>query len=167
MKKLYCIVATIVAVIFFTSAIETTPAQSRVGYKAPNFTISNGGQPFSLQHFRGEYVLLTFWSSVDPVSRLDNKSREREARLHGLKHVSVNFDRSEGVFQAITRTDGTHSTTQLFCPEAQREAIIKNWHLDEAGYCSYLIGPDGDIAAVNPGREELAQATAASNLARR
>ena len=136
----------------FTSAYYSAPADSRIGYKAPALVLGDKNNDLSpLQQHRGENVLLSFWSSDDPESRLSNIGYDRMVRSmdQGFIHVSVNLDRSESVFNAIIAVDNLDRSAQFHSSPEVRESIIKSWRLEE-GYHSFLLDGNGKIIAVDP-----------------
>ncbi len=156
MKKLSLIVVALLAIfMIFASATSTTPATGRVGSVAPNLSFESDGQQLSLQQFKGKCVLLTMWSTVDPVSRLRNKQYNNVCAGHdAITHIAINLDRSEAVWKATLKADGVAPTMQARCEGEAREKLENPWHLDES-LDSYLIGPDGSIVAINPTAEQL------------
>lgn len=159
MNKTLLTIATIGLLTLFSSAYYSAPADSRIGYKAPSLVLGNDNNDLSpLRQHRDENVLLTFWSSDDAESRMEDMRYDRLARSshHGYTHVSVNLDRSTSVFNAVVEVNdldrSTHFTTSL---EAQ-ETIIKNWRL-EGGYHSFLLNKDGEIVAIDPDEQVLAR----------
>ncbi len=157
MKKLSLIVVALLAVfLIFASATGTTPATGRVGYVAPNLSFESEGRQLSLQQFKGQCVVLTLWSTVEPISRLRNKQYATRCDEHeAITHISINLDRSEAVWHATLKADGVSPTLQAHCDVEARKKLEGPWHLDES-LDSYLIGPDGIIIAVNPTAEQLA-----------
>jgi len=158
MNKKLLTIAVLGLLILFTSAYYSAPADSRVGYKAPKLVLGNGNNDLSpLQLHHGENVLLTFWSSADACSRLENLHYDRLARQDGLAyvHVSVNMDRSTSVFNSVvTLDDLDRSANYSTTPEAQ-EVITRSWRL-ENGYHSFLIDSQGLIVAIDPDDQLLA-----------
>ena len=71
-----------------------------------------------------------------------------------VRHISVNLDRSAGLFNQIVTRDNLDSDAQFNVQGKQAERIIADYDLDN-GYGSYLIGPDGHIAAINPSISNL------------
>jgi hypothetical protein len=142
----------------FTSAYYSAPADSRIGYKAPALVldINNGLSP--LQQHRGENILLTFWSSADAQSRLDNMRYDRLSRDAGERytHVSVNMDRSISVFNNVIALDNLDRSAQFFSSLETQDEIIKNWRLEEA-YHTFLLDASGMIIAIDPDEKTLAQ----------
>ena len=147
MKKVIFTAATLALLTLFTSAYSNRTADARVGYQAPNFTFEQGDSIVSLQQFRGQEVIVTFWSTTAVQSRLDNMRHDREARTRGLAHISVNMDHSEGVYTMAVIVDRLRRSTQFHADSAQQQSLSQAWRL-EKGYNSFLIGPDGRIEQV-------------------
>ncbi len=145
----------------FTSAYYSAPADSRIGYKAPQLVLGDNNNDLSpVQQHRGENVLLSFWASNDAQSRLNNMHYDR--LLHGLNngliHVSVNLDRSPSVFNTIVAIDSLDRSTQFHSSAEVRESIIKNWRLND-GFHSFLLNGDGKIIAIDPDERTLLSST--------
>ena len=143
----------------FTSAYYSAPADSRIGYKAPALVLGNNNNGLSpLQQHRGENILLTFWSSADVESRLINKHYDGLSRIDGMAftHVSVNLDRSEGVFSSIVALDSLDRTAHFSTTLEAQEVIVKSWRLED-GYHSFLIDAQGRITAIDPDDKTLAR----------
>ncbi len=158
MNKTLLTIAIVLLLALLSSAYYTAPADSRIGYRAPSLVLGNNNDLSPLQQHRGEMVLLTFWSSADASSRLDNMRYDRLSRQEGAPfiHVSVNLDRSESVFNGVVDIDNLDRSAHFGTSVAAQKSIIKNWRLDE-GYHSFLIDADGKIAAVDPDEAMLAR----------
>lgn len=154
-KSLFAL-ATLAILLVFTSAYYTTPADGRVGYQAPSLTMTTPEGTQSLSQLRGSYVVVTFWSSLRPDSRIDNMQQARLARLNGMKHVSVNMDESEAMYSQLVNVDNLHSTLQWHCDSASQEKVRRIWR-QEGEYCSFLIDPEGRIVKKDPDPQDLAQ----------
>lgn len=159
MNKTLLTIATLGLLILFTSAYYSAPADSRIGYKAPSLALGNSNNGLSpLQQHRGSNVLLTFWSSADPQSRLDNMHYDRLSRdaQDRYTHVSVNMDRSVNVFNSAIDLDDLDRSAQFFSSVEAQEDIVKSWRLDD-GYHSFLLDAQGVIIAVDPDEKTLSQ----------
>ena len=160
MNKTLLTIAILGLLTLFSSAYYTAPADSRIGYKAPMLVLGNDNNNNNdlspLQQHRGENILLTFWSSADAVSRLDNMRSDRLSRLDGMGfiHVSVNLDRSENVFKSIVDLDNLDRSAH-FTAASNANQIIKAWRLNE-GFHTFLIDRHGKIVAVDPTDKDLA-----------
>jgi len=159
MNKTLLTIAVLVLLTLLTSAYYSAPADSRIGYKAPSLVLgddSNGLSP--LQQHRGENILLTFWTSADPQSRLDDMRYDLLARRHDKHyiHVSVNLDRSTSVFNTIVALDSLDRSTHYTVSPEERDAVIKGWRLDE-GLHSFLLDGEGKITAVDPSEAALSR----------
>ena len=157
MNKSLLIIAILGLLTLFTSAYYSAPADSRIGCKAPSLQLGNSNNDLSpLKQYRGEKILLTFWSSDDAESRLNNMRYDRMSRGDGIDytHVSVNLDRSESVFNQIVAIDNLDRSAQFTTAEDMQDDIIKSWRLED-GYHSFLIDPNGVIIAIDPTPESL------------
>ncbi len=157
MNKTLLILAVLGLLTLFTSAYYSAPADSRIGYKAPALVLGDKNNDLSpLQQQRGEKVLLSFWSSDDPESRLDNLRYDRLVRGmdDGVVHVSVNLDRSESVYNAVLTVDELDRSTHYHSSAEVQESIIKSWRLED-GYHSFLLDEAGKIIAIDPDRSTL------------
>ncbi len=159
MSKTLLTIAVLGLLTLFTSAYYSAPADSRIGYKAPALALGDSNNGLSpLQQHRGSNVLLTFWSSADAQSRLDNMHYDRLAKDESAHytHVSVNMDRSMSVFNSVIALDDLDRSAQFFSSLETRDNIVKNWRLDE-GYHSFLLDAQGTIIAIDPDAHTLAQ----------
>ena len=147
MNKIFITIATMALLTLFTSAYNNQMADSRVGYQAPNFTVERGDSTVSLQQLRGQRVMVTFWSTTDGESRLSNMKHDRNSTHDGMTHLSVNMDRSEGVYQMAIRMDRLHKKSQFHADSAQQEELTKAWRLDGRSN-TFIIGPDGRIEEI-------------------
>lgn len=156
MSKSLFTIATLALLLVFTSAYYTTPADGRVGYQAPSLTLTDGTEEQSLSHLRGEYVVVTFWASTKPESRIANLTLNRLTHQHGIQHVSVNMDESEAMYRQLIAVDQLHSQWQWHCDQASQDKMRRTWR-QESEYCSFLIDPEGRIIQKNPTAQDLAQ----------
>jgi len=157
MNKTLLTIAFVTLLTLLTSAYYSAPADGRIGYKAPSLVLGNNNDLSPLQQHRGETVLLTFWTSTDVQSRLDNMRYDRLSRQEGARftHVSVNMDRSTSVFNTIVQLDNLDRSAHFIATAGSQESIIKSWRLND-GYHSFLIDPRGEIMAVDPDDNMLA-----------
>lgn len=140
-----------------TSAYYSAPADSRIGFRAPSLVLgddSNGLSP--LQQHHGENILLSFWTSADAQSRLDDVRYDRLSRQlnNHYIHVSINLDRSVGVFNSVVTIDNLDRSTHYTVSPEVRDAVIKGWRLD-GGFHSFLLDGEGKIIAVDPDEKTL------------
>lgn len=135
----------------FGSRMIGVQSQPERGEMAPDFAVTRNDSTVSLHDLRGKYVLVDFWSSADANSRL--KSNEyntlRVTDTGRLKRVSVNFDRSEELFNEIVTRDHLDPDQQYFAGSTDFDKLIQDYGVNQ-GYNSYLIDPQGKIIAVNP-----------------
>ncbi|MGM9804712.1 MAG: TlpA family protein disulfide reductase [Muribaculaceae bacterium] len=157
MKKALLAIVTFAILLIFPSAYSSKTIDSRIGYQAPNFTVSNSDTAVSLQMMRGKYVLLTFWSSDDANSRISNIHYNRVASNNSkVQHLAVNYDRSEKVFDQVTLIDNLLHGTQFHDNQGSESTLHKTYRINEKGYRTVLINPHGEIISENPSDSELA-----------
>ena len=158
MNKTFLAIAVVGLLTLFTSAYYSAPADSRIGYKTPALILDNNNGLSPLQQHRDENILLTFWSSADAVSRLENMRYDRLSRQDGVTytHVSVNMDRNQSVFNSIVTIDNLDRSAQFSTSTEVQDDIIRSWRL-ENGYHSFLIDAQGKIVAIDPDEQALAK----------
>ena len=147
-KKLIAIV--VLTLTLLTSSRYVTPRDGREGYQAPTMQLSNASTSLSLQEFKGDYVIVTFWSSAEPTSRLANKQLEKLAEAKGFRHIAVNLDRSEGLFQQLVAADGLNPSLQFHIDPNEQEHLLASWRQRPGALSSFLIDPQGRIVRENP-----------------
>lgn len=159
MNKILLTIAVLGLLTLLTSAYYSAPADSRIGFKAPSLVLGDDNNGLSpLQQHHGENILLTFWTSADAQSRLDDMRFDRLSRQQNKHyiHVSVNLDRSAGVFNSIVALDNLDRSTHYTVSSEVRDAVIKGWRLDE-GFHSFLLDGEGKIIAVDPDEATLSR----------
>ena len=157
MNKTLLSIAVLGLLTLFTSAYYSAPADSRIGYKAPALALGDSNNDLSpLQQHLGSNVLLTFWSTANAQSRLDNMRYDRLSRDENAHytHVSVNMDRSASVFNYAIAIDNLDRSAQFFSSVEAQDGIVKRWRLEE-GYHSFLLDAEGTIIAVDPDEDML------------
>lgn len=140
-----------------TSAYYSAPADGRIGYKAPALVLGDDHNDLSpLQQHHGENILLTFWTSADAQSRLEDMRYDRLSRQQGMNynHVSVNMDRSVSVFNAVVALDSLDRSTHYTASLDAQETLMKSWRLEE-GFHSFLLDGNGKIIAIDPDEATL------------
>lgn len=146
-KSVISLTALALFILFATSG-NYSPAESAVGSMAPNFTVSNADTTLSLQQLRGNYVLVTFWDSTQPESRIANISHDRFAAKAGFTHIAINTDRSQAVFGQLCRLDNLNTATQFHCGDNRQ--LLSEWKQLDGPLHSFLIDPQGTIIAIDP-----------------
>ena len=157
MNKTFLTIAVLGLLTLLTSAYYSAPADSRIGYKAPSLILGNDNNDLSpLQQHRGENILLTFWSSSDAQSRLEDMRYDRLSRQDGMRyiHVSVNLDRSVSVFNSIVTMENLDRSTHYAVSPEKQESVIQSWRLED-GFHSFLLDGEGKIIAVDPDTKTL------------
>lgn len=155
MNKFLLAAATLCVLMIFSSARYIVPADSRIGYQAPALQVSNDKGSLSLAQLRGEYVLVTFWASNQPQSRIDNVRYANVAKqTDAVTYVGVNLDHSDAMLDQLVTVDGLDAGSQFRIADSELNHYLRNWR-QNGEFCSFLIGPDGKVVAKNPTAESV------------
>ena len=163
MKKTIGLLLLAVAVCIISVAAYTERVyQPREGYRAPSFeltALSDTSTTLRLADLKGQYVLLSFWSAADPMSRMRNMNNDVIARRvddalppdarDTLNFISVNFDSSRRLVEEIAARDSLNLRDILLAAGPDSRRLRSDYHLID-GYRSYLIDPAGRVIARNP-----------------
>lgn len=158
------------AVCLFSIAAYTERIyQPTSGFRAPDFTVSaltDTATTTSLASLRGRFVVLSFWASSDPASRMrnmtyDSMTRKIDASLPAgedpVAFLSVNFDSSRKLVEQIARRDSINPSDISFASGATARRLISDYRLAD-GYRAYLIDPSGHVVARNPSEATIRRA---------
>ena len=140
-----------------TSARYTTPSDGRVGFQAPSLALSNADTTVQLQDLRGQYVVVTFWSSAQPTSRISNAKLSEAATNNEIVYLAVNMDRSRGLFEQLITVDQLDGKAQFHIDIDAQEQIMQSWRQNSGDFSSFLIDPQGKIVKKNPTVDDIAQ----------
>lgn len=128
-----------------------TLQQIKPGYPAPLFSApSPEGKSTSLEQFRGKYVLLDFWASwcgpcLEKIPELKRIHKEYGAKLDILG-ISLDQDKEKWITAINKYQLNWHHVSEL---KYWSGNISKSYNIS-AIPATMLIGPDGNILAINP-----------------
>lgn len=155
MKKAIMLIATFALVVVILTAFAGKPTAPVKGYLAPELSMKNDSTDFTIENYRGQYLLVTFWSSSDAGSRIRcNEYTNAATSNEELSHIGINFDSSENLFNEYVKRDNLQASSQYHVTGNQAMTIIDNYHLDR-GLHSFMIDPQGIIVAVDPDTKTL------------
>lgn len=157
MKKLFSTIALFAVMLVVTSAKDSDMTYLTEGDKAPALRVENSSGAIDLKDCKGEYVLLTFWSTSDAQSRSDcnmYSSWFKKNAPENVKHISVNFDFERILFDEIVKLDNLDADTQFNLQGIAAAKLQEEYNLQE-GYGSVLIDREGRIKRFNPSVSEL------------
>lgn len=145
------------AVFVLTSSYSDRQFGANPGQKVAPIELHNSAMTANLADMKGSYVLLSFWSSNDAVSRqLCKRYDTYQRHSTSTRHVSICLDSDKALFDAIVARDGLDPKTQFILGDKAAEKLRRDYHLDGT-LGTLLIGPDGRVVAVNPSEIRLAQ----------
>lgn len=157
MRKTLFTIALMAMMLFSTSALNKHRAGLEIGETAPELILSQADNDIKLSQLRGDYVLLTFWSSADAASRIECNRYSAWINANAsekLRHLSVNFDEHPELMAEIVKRDNLDENAQFNVSGQQAAKIINDYGLSR-GFGSVLIGPDGRVLRFDPEKSEL------------
>ncbi len=155
MKKTLFTIVTACVLLVFLAANSSNPKGNGLGRIAPNFVTENEFRRFELQRNNENYVLLTFWNSVDAESRIANVTYDRALKnVKGIEYIAINFDKSYGVYREMLKLDGVNSVKQFYDCDGEEGKLYSRYGLKK-GMKSLLLDKSGKVIAENPTVREL------------
>lgn len=157
LKKTILIFSFFIGLLITSSGFNKTSLNTSIGKELPAIANEQINNVLKECENNGKYVLLSFWSTSDALSRQSVNDYTSWLKTNGNSKIdllSVNFDKSERLFQEIVKRDGLDSEMQFNVSGNQAYKIKDEFHLNK-GYGSILLDPTGKIIAHNPTREEL------------
>ena len=145
----------------FTSFVDNTTGGLKAGDVAPDFKIeptsnSSENNKFTLSQMRGKPVLLTFWASYDPESRMENIRLNRALKQISseVEMVSISFDEYNSIFKETIRMDRINLSNCYLVIDGDESNLFKTYKLNQ-GFKSFLLDADGVILSSNVTASEL------------
>ncbi len=126
--------------------------------KAPSFRLQDAQERmYSLEDFKGKYLLMDFWASWCAPCRVKNKELNKcyqELKDMGLQVVSVSLDDDRGKWLQAVQEDRI-SWLQLADLDGFKKSKVREAYKVERVPTVYLIGPEGEVLVTDPSLEEI------------
>lgn len=164
MKKTFGIIALFTVIVLSLSAHTARVVEAIPGRKAPDFNLtanSSDSLPSSFNVTKlldKGYLLINFWDSTDPSSRIyaaDYDSAADTLENARVRVISVNFDENAAIYDEVVRVDGLNPSRQYRLTGSEAERVRALYHL-EGGFRSVLVDSTGTIRAIDPAPALLA-----------
>ncbi len=128
-----------------------------VGEKAPDINLPDtSGKIISLSSLKGKYLLLDFWASWDPVSRVQQQYNRRAFQKYSHQPFaiySVSLDPEVPAWKSAIISDKL-TWIQVNDPKVWSGAAARQYKLDSIPF-NFLINPDGVIIGKAMYRDSL------------
>jgi len=162
MKKTIMIIALFAVLLFTVSSRSARDLRASRGFASPELALVNvsDSSEMNLSDLKGRFVLVNFWAAYDAESRIaahdfDRLAAETDSRQLCL--LQINLDPGSRLFREIVRRDRLNEAQQFKVSARQEADVVHAFNLG-SGLQSYLIDPDGEIVAVNPTPQAVADA---------
>lgn len=162
MKKLSILIAGFAIMLLSVSAFADKRREAAIGSQVPAVVLSGSDSTVSLESLKGKWVILSFWSAADAMSRMSqnevsrfSKSLKDEGAAGNIEFVSVNFDRSERLMQEIVKLDNLESDSQIHISDSSEEIELRNAFRMNEGLRTFIINPEGILVEADPSCESL------------
>lgn len=163
MKKIAYLIATFAVLLFTSSGFNEDIFNPVTGNPAAPLNLENSTGTLSLDDYKGEYVLLSFWRSDDGASRAEcNRAKAIANAAAGtevpVKHIGINMDEDADLFEALAQSDGLDAASQynVSGDAARRVASAYGLH---GNLGTLLLDKDGRILAVNADQDTFDRLT--------
>lgn len=155
-------IAIFAVVLISLSAHSGREFEAAEGYNAPLFSLTDttgdSARVVSLADMKGQFVLVHFWDSCNPSSRINAIEYDRFAARCGSEQqfvlLSVNLDDNEALYREIIKSDKLNEETQFHVAGTDALRLIDAYNLQQ-GMNSFLLSPEGRVIAVNPVVQQL------------
>ena len=163
MKKLSILIAGFAILLLTASSFADKRREASLGSQIPELVLSQNDSVMTLEALKGKWVVLSFWSASDAVSRVTRNEVNRfsnymreHSKAENIEIVSVNFDRSESLMNEISRLDNLDdSSLQFHVSDSGQESEIRDAFCMNAGLRTFIINPEGVLVEADPTFERL------------
>lgn len=165
MKRFYLFIIGLSILILSSASLLESGRQAALGKNVPQIALYQDGHnnPSMLDEFRGKWVILSFWSSTDANSRLNQSlingfvrdRRAEDSTDDKLEFISVNFDESSSLKAEIIRIDGLTEGLHFSEQDPLKQDNFKSMFRMNEGLRTFIINPEGVLVATDPSVNEL------------
>lgn len=142
----------------FLMSVNGVATSKDANPQSPRFEIENSYRSVSSHAGDSGFLLLQFWDASDASSRIKAatlSARLRTAPVAGMSYAGVYTGSDRNLFNAVAAADGMDLRNQFMLSEsADADNIFAEFSLSTGNH-TFLINPQGRIAAINPSMEEI------------
>lgn len=151
----YLVNIALVTVLIITTAFITKEDLSKgvkVGNMAPDIEL--GEIRIKPSEVKDKYTLISFWTSYDINSRIENVRLHEVAKKNDLEIISISFDKYESIFNEVSKKDNTNGENSFCVTDGNKSKVYKTYKIDR-GNKNFLINKEGKIIARNISHKEV------------
>lgn len=128
-----------------------------IGKTAPSLTFASGTSLDTIPETEGKYIIINFWSSDDPASRILNR---RISDIHSslssskVTFISVCMDNDDSLSKEIAAADKISERTISISVKDLSPQVTEDFQT-ASGNRSFIIDPFGNLADISPLPESI------------
>jgi hypothetical protein len=184
MKKTMILIAAFAMLLTSLSAAVDNRREAAYGKEAPIVIAEQNGATTSLEAMHGKWVVLSFWSTTDPMSRMTqnriasiaksesdatNSTAGNDAEIEfktpagvyslgnntKTEVLSINFDSDESLMNEIVKIDNLLESSQARVVSNQEIKRLCSAFGMNNGLRTFIIDPNGKVAMADPDEQTL------------
>ena len=108
----------------------------------------------AIENNKGKYIILNFWSSYNPETRVNNIMLNDIAKSdsNNVAMICVSFDKFESVYQETIKSDSLNNTVNILVKDGFDSQTAQKYGIDK-GFGNFIIDPQGVIIKKNVNAE--------------
>ena len=137
-------------IVFLSSAAHTEQAKAEAGHEAPALVVSNSAGVVKLSALRGKYVVINFWNSADPQSRINNALFDRALADSdsGIEYIAICTDSTPELFGCVLEADGLREARQFIYDRNLAGTLLSDYCAPGES-ATYLIDPETKVVTMS------------------
>ncbi len=165
MKRIYLFFIGLSMLILSSASLLDSNRQVALGKYLPSIALHQNGNntPRMLDEFKGKWVVLSFWSSTDAASRLNQslingylrEMKQDTSADEKFEFLSVNFDDSSSLTAELIRVDGLTEGLHFSERDPLKQKDFRSMFRMNEGLRTFLINPEGVLVATDLSVSEL------------
>lgn len=155
-KTKYFISALAIAA-FLSSSMPLGSRSIEIGKEAPAITLSSNANINSLASLKGKYVVVNFWSSKDPASRITNSHLAKLIKnlpQGKIRFVSICVDDDQFISKEIIKADKLSEDALFLSINDLAPDVAVDFQI-ATGNRSFLMDPYNHLVSISPSDNDI------------
>lgn len=142
---------------FLSSSMPMGSRSLEIGKEAPAITLSSTAKIDGLSSLEGKYVVVNFWSSNDPASRITNSHLAKLIKnlpQEKIRLVSVCVDGDQFISNEIMRADNLSDEALFLSINDLAPDVAVDFQIS-TGNRSFLMDPYNNLISISPSDQDI------------